>query len=115
MTSLKRACRLLLALALVLGLQAVAYAQTGAASITGLVTDQSGAATPGATVTPTHQDTNAEYNAVASAMPNGSATTVATIAMRSESRIAVHSSVVRSSTRHQCFVIPAERAQRASV
>ena len=47
MTSLKRASGLLLALALVLGLQAVAYAQTGAASITGLVTDQSGAATPG--------------------------------------------------------------------
>ena len=50
MTSLKRACGLLLVLALVLGLQAVAYAQTGAASITGLVTDQSGAAAPGVTV-----------------------------------------------------------------
>ena len=33
----------------------------------------------------------------ATAMPNGSATAVATIAMRSESWIAVHSSGVRSS------------------
>ena len=52
MTSLKRASGLLLALALVLGLQAVAYAQTGAATLTGLVTDQSGAAVPGVTVRP---------------------------------------------------------------
>ena len=64
MTSLKRASGLLLALALVLGLQAVAYAQTGAASITGLVTDQSGAATPGVAVAATNQATNVEYTAV---------------------------------------------------
>ena len=67
MTSLKRACGLLLALALVLGLQAVAYAQTGAASITGLVTDQSGAAVPGVTVTAINQGTNVEYTAVTNA------------------------------------------------
>ena len=70
MTSLKRACGLLLALALVLGLQAVAYAQTGAASITGLVTDQSGAAAPGVTVTATNQATNVEYTAVSNATGN---------------------------------------------
>ena len=70
MTLLKRACGLLLALALVLGLQAVAYAQTGAASITGLVTDQSGAATPGVTVTATNQATNVEYTAVSNATGN---------------------------------------------
>jgi len=64
MTSLKRACGLLLALALVLGLQTVAYAQTGAASITGLVTDQSGAVTPGVTVTATNQATNVAYTGV---------------------------------------------------
>jgi len=70
MTLLKRACGLLLALALVLGLQAVAYAQTGAASITGLVTDQSGAAAPGVTVTATNQATNVEYTAVSNAAGN---------------------------------------------
>jgi len=70
MTFLKRACGLLLALALVLGLQAVAYAQTGAASLTGLVTDQSGAAVPGVTVVATNQATNVEYTAVSNASGN---------------------------------------------
>ncbi len=76
MTSLKRACGLLLALALVLGLQAVAYAQTGAASITGLVTDQSGAAAPGVTVTATNQATNVEYTAVSNQAGNYTITSV---------------------------------------
>jgi hypothetical protein len=67
MTLLKRGCGLLLALALVLGLQTVAFAQTGAASITGLVTDQSGAATPGVSVTATNQATNVEYTATTNA------------------------------------------------
>ena len=76
MTSLKRASGLLLALALVLGLQAVAYAQTGAASITGLVTDQSGAPTPGVTVTATNQATNVDYTAVSNASGNYTITSV---------------------------------------
>jgi hypothetical protein len=76
MTSLRRACGLLLALALVLGLQAVAYAQTGAASITGLVTDQSGAPTPGVTVVATNQATNVEYTAVSNEAGNYTITTV---------------------------------------
>src|SRR3972149_395228 len=63
MTDLRRACGLMLALALVLGLQTAAYAQTGAASITGLVTDPSGAETPGVTVTATNQATNVGYSA----------------------------------------------------
>ena len=46
MTLTRRAGGLLLVLALVLGLSAAAQAQTGAASITGLVTDQSGAPLP---------------------------------------------------------------------
>src|SRR3990172_1319146 len=63
MTHFKRVGGLLLALALVLGLQTAAYAQTGAASITGLVTDPSGAETPGVTVTATNQATNVGYSA----------------------------------------------------
>jgi hypothetical protein len=70
MIPMKRAWGLLLALALVLGLQAAAYAQTGAASITGLVTDQSGAAVPGVTVTATNQATNVNYTAVSNATGN---------------------------------------------
>ncbi len=76
MTSLRRVCGLLLALALVLGLQALAYAQTGAASITGLVTDQSGAATPGVTVMATNQATNVPYTAVSNEAGNYTVTSV---------------------------------------
>jgi len=54
----------LVLLALVLGLQSTAHAQTGAASITGLVTDQSGAATAGVTVSAVNQATNVEYTGV---------------------------------------------------
>jgi hypothetical protein len=57
-----------LAVALMAG--EAANAQTGAASLTGLVTDQSGAAVPGATVTATNQATNVTYPAVANAVGN---------------------------------------------
>ena len=53
-----------LAFAFVLGLQASAIAQTGAASITGLLTDQSGGAAAGALVTAINQSTNVAYGAV---------------------------------------------------
>jgi hypothetical protein len=59
-----RALGLWLALILVLGLNESAFAQTGAASITGLLTDQSGAAAPGVTVTATNQATNVPYTAI---------------------------------------------------
>ena len=49
---------------LLLGLQARAIAQTGAASITGLLTDQSGGAAAGALVTAINQSTNVAYGAV---------------------------------------------------
>jgi hypothetical protein len=58
-----RTTGLWLALAIVLGFQSAALAQTGAASITGLLTDQSGAAAPGVTVTATNQATNVPYTA----------------------------------------------------
>lgn len=41
-----------------------ASAQTGAASLTGIVTDQSGASVPGVTVTATNQSTNVEFTGV---------------------------------------------------
>src|SRR5260370_30810395 len=53
---------LFLATGLLLPVNAVA--QTGAASLTGIVTDQSGAAGPGATVTATSQTTNVGYTAI---------------------------------------------------
>src|SRR3954452_21303364 len=59
-----------LALALVLGLGSSALAQTGAASITGLLTDQSGAAVPGVTITATNQATNVPYTAVSNGAGN---------------------------------------------
>ena len=57
-----------LAVALMAG--GTAAAQTGAASLTGLITDQSGAAVPGATVTATSQATNVAYPAVANSVGN---------------------------------------------
>ena len=47
-----------------------AFAQTGAASITGLVTDESGAPVPGVTVTATNQATNVTYTAVSNEAGN---------------------------------------------
>src|SRR5262245_3794556 len=49
---------------------AVTVAQTGAASITGIVTDQSGGAVPGATVTATNQATNVDYTATSNEAGN---------------------------------------------
>jgi hypothetical protein len=65
MTSLKRA-RLVVPvlLALAMALPGTAQAQTGAASITGLVSDSTGATAPGVTVSATNQASNVEYTAV---------------------------------------------------
>jgi len=71
-----RALGLGLALILVLSLNESAFAQTGAASITGLLTDQSGAAAPGVTVTAINQDTNVPYTGVSNDAGNYTITSV---------------------------------------
>ena len=53
-----------------------AGAQTGAASLTGLVSDQSGATVPGATVTATNQATNVTYTAVSNQAGNYTVTSL---------------------------------------
>jgi hypothetical protein len=55
---------------------ATAFAQTGAASLTGIVTDDSGAAVPGATVTATNQATNVDYTAVSNDAGNYTVTSL---------------------------------------
>ncbi len=65
------------AVALALAIAAApARAQTGAASMTGIITDQSGAAVPGATVTATNQATNVDYTAVSNEAGNYTITSV---------------------------------------
>ena len=51
-------------------------AQTGAASLTGIVSDQSGATVPGATVTATNQATNVTYTAVSNQAGNYTVTSL---------------------------------------
>jgi hypothetical protein len=60
----------LLLLAIGLFTPATLRAQTGAASLTGIVTDQSGGTVPGATVTATNQATNVAYTAVSNEAGN---------------------------------------------
>ena len=57
-------------LAIVLATSVAAHAQTGAASLTGLVTDESGASVPGAIVTATNQATSVAYTAVSNETGN---------------------------------------------
>src|SRR6476659_9702230 len=73
-------------LALGLLAPATAFAQTGAASLTGIVTDASGAAVPGATVTATDQATNVAYTAVSNEAGNYTVTSmpVGTYVVRAE-------------------------------
>jgi hypothetical protein len=67
MISVRRACARAFGTLVLLLLPAVGLAQTGAASITGLVTDQSGAPMPGVTVTATNEATNVASSAVTNA------------------------------------------------
>jgi hypothetical protein len=57
-------------------LPATVLAQTGAASLTGIISDQTGAKVPGATVTATNQATNVEYTAVSNESGNYTITSV---------------------------------------
>jgi hypothetical protein len=65
-----RAAIPLLALTIAALLPGAAFAQTGAASITGLVSDQSGATAPGVMVTATNTATNVAYTATSNAAGN---------------------------------------------
>src|SRR5919198_6334501 len=56
----------LLVLCVSLGWASLAHAQTGLATITGIVTDNSGAAVPGLTVTATGKETGVAYTGVTS-------------------------------------------------
>jgi hypothetical protein len=71
-----RVSSLWLALVLLVGLDTAVFAQTGAASITGLLTDQSGAAVPAASVTAINQATNVPYTAVSNDAGNYTITSV---------------------------------------
>ena len=62
--------RVLLAILSILLLPAGARAQTGTASITGLIADETGAALPGVTVTATNQATNVQHVAVSNEVGN---------------------------------------------
>ena len=91
MRSAKRPARLLLSnglllVVLVLLAPAAALAQTGAASLTGIVSDQSGAAVPGATVTATNQATAVAYTAVSNEAGNYTITSlpIGTYVVKSE-------------------------------
>ena len=66
----------LLLLLLVFLAPALAAGQTGAASLTGIVTDDSGAAVPGAAVIATSQATNVEYTGLSNATGNYTITSV---------------------------------------
>src|SRR5688500_16447801 len=57
-------------------LPAVARAQTGTASITGVVMDETGGALPGVTITATNQATNVEHVAVTNEVGNYTITPV---------------------------------------
>ena len=66
----------LIALAVTLLAPGSLRAQTGAASITGIISDQSGAAVPGATVTATNEATGVTYTAVANDAGNYTVTSL---------------------------------------
>ncbi|PYQ69289.1 MAG: hypothetical protein DMG04_28855, partial [Acidobacteria bacterium] len=66
----------LLLLCIALLIPVSAFAQTGAASLTGIISDQSGAKVPGTTVTATNQATNVTYTAVSNEAGNYSITSV---------------------------------------
>ena len=76
MTSRQRVGVVALLWALLAAWPGAAAAQTGAASITGLVTDESGAAVPGVTVTATNQATNVPYTAVSNGAGNYTVTSL---------------------------------------
>ena len=82
-----RRCRIgIVALVIVALAPVVARAQSGAASITGIVVDETGAALPGVTVTATNQATNVDSRSVTNTAGNYTITplTVGTYVIKAE-------------------------------
>lgn len=113
---MSRATRLLLLSCLLLAFAAApASAQTGLATLTGLVSDNSAAAVPGVTVTATNQATNVDYTGISNEAGAYVITGVPIGAYVVRSELIVVSDVYDFAARLQSFELIARAAEGAAV